>query len=60
MNLSLLFFSGALLIAAGLGWFIHPGVGMAVFGAFMIYLAYINREELSNETVSRNEDSARE
>jgi uncharacterized membrane protein len=30
------FFAGLLLLAAGLGWFVHPGLGVAVAGAGLI------------------------
>jgi hypothetical protein len=30
------FFAGLLLLAAGLGWFIHPGLGVAVAGGGLI------------------------
>lgn len=30
------FFAGLLLLAVGLGWFVHPGLGVAVAGAGVI------------------------
>jgi hypothetical protein len=30
------FFAGLVLLAAGLGWFVHPGLGVAVGGAGLI------------------------
>jgi amino acid transporter len=30
------YYAGLLLLAAGLGWFVHPGLGVAVAGAGMM------------------------